>query len=170
MESDPVPSDPFKVLGLEPSFDIDSSRLRAVWLRRAAQEHPDASGSMGASADLNSAYKVLSEPVSRAEALLGLRSAPEVDPKRLPDGFLLVMMELRERADDARGDSAALAALRAEAEEGRRAALAAISQAFRDCALPRMSCEAAQLVRIQINVLRSFERMLEQLDREAGGS
>ena len=67
------------------------------------------------------------------------------------------MMELRERADEARGESSLLEQLFREARDGRSEALSAISNAF---------VSRAQLIRAKLNVVRAFDRMLEQLNRE----
>lgn len=162
--------DAFDILGLSPVFDIDLRQLRAVWMRRAAADHPDAAGSLEESTCVNEAYRVLVDPVLRAEALLVRRKAPEVDARQLPVGFLESMMELRERADEARGDAQRLAELRAHAEAGKRSALSDISEVFRADRGPQITGESAQLIRSRINVARSFERMIEQLDREAEAS
>jgi hypothetical protein len=119
---------------------------------------------------VNAAYRTLVDPLARAVELLQLRQAPVVDQRALPEGFLLRMMELRERVDESKEDPASIDALRSEAEGERVAALARLAEAFASDPTGQIGTEAAQAVWIEINVVRAFERMLEQLDREAGGT
>ena len=163
-------SEAFQLLGVEPRFDLSQRDLRAAWMRRAAAAHPDAAGAVDESARVNDAMRVLSDPIQRAQALLELRGAPEVEARGLPPEFLLEMMELRERADECAGDAARIAELRSEAESRRDAAVAEMASIFAAAgagqgAIPRADAER---VAAQINIVRAFERMLEQLDREAG--
>jgi len=139
-------------------------------MQRAAAVHPDATGAAEESARVNAAYRTLLDPLARAVELLQLRQAPVVDQRALPDGFLLRMMELRERVDESREDPASIDALRSEAEGERVAALARLAEAFASDPTGQIGTEAAQTVWIEINVVRAFERMREQLDREAGGT
>ncbi len=161
------PADAFALLGLEPRYEISPRDLRAAWMRRAAAAHPDAEGAVAESARVNDAMRVLSDPIQRAQALLELRGLRLSEGRALPQAFLLEMMELRERADDAAGDLDASAALRAEAIERRAAAIARIGAAFAD-----MGSDAASIAVIEESILavRAFDRMLEQLAREQQGS
>lgn len=161
--------DPFETLGVEPDFALDARGLRAAWLRHASASHPDASGSLGASARANEAYRMLIDPVGRALALLARRRAPQVDERALPPGFLMDLMELRERVDAAGSDDERRL-VRAEATEGREEAIRRIAAAFGQSGAGAMAAEQAQAVHTAINVLRSFDRVIEQLDREAGGA
>ena len=87
----------------------------------------------------------------------------------MPQEFLLEMMELRERADACGGDPAAIDELRAEAGSRREAAVAEIARLFSvDAAGPLDSGRAEQVIG-QINAIRAFDRMIEQLDRESSG-
>jgi len=160
-------SDAFAALGIEPRYGISPRDLRAAWMRRAAIAHPDAAGAVAESARVNDAMRILSDPIQRAQALLELRGLRLSEARALPQAFLLEMMELRERADDAAGDSEAIAALRAEAVERRDAAIARIGAAFAE-----MEAGAASIAVIEESILavRAFDRMLEQLAREEQGS
>jgi hypothetical protein len=88
----------------------------------------------------------------------------------MPQPFLLEMMELRERADLCAGDAAATAALRDEAVSRRDEAVAEIARLFAHPSAGAMDAGAAREVIAQINVVRAFERMMEQLDREQGAA
>ncbi len=170
--------DPFEALGIAPTFDLDMQALRAAWMRRALVAHPDAS--FGSSPEdtnadasrLNDAYQILRQPLLRAEALLIRLGALAEHEAALPSVTLLEVMELRERADDAQGDPLRLHELRNEVVHERTAALARISAAFakHPDALVAMTPHLAHEIRVQMNVTRAFDRVLEQLDRERGAS
>jgi hypothetical protein len=79
------------------------------------------------------------------------------------------MMELRERVDESAGDAAAIAALQVEAEHERSAALGRLAQIFASISTGSVGAEAARAAWTEMNVVRAFDRVLEQLQREAGG-
>ncbi len=160
------PNDPFDLLEVPARFDLDLRDLKSAWMRKASRVHPDGVGSIDASVAVNDSYRVLLDPITRADALLTRYCAPNVDERCLPEGFLLAMMELRERADEARGESSLLKQLFREARDERSEALSAISNAFAGVEPDGCSVSRAQLIRAKLNVVRAFDRMLEQLNRE----
>lgn len=162
------PREAFQVLGLEPRYGISARELRAAWMRRAAHAHPDAEGALAESAQVNDALRILSDPILRAEALLELGGAPALDARAVPQEFLLEMMELRERADACAGDAPATAALRDEALSRRDAAIAQIDRAFSERPAGAIDEQCARRITAEIGVIRFFDRMVEQLDRESG--
>jgi len=161
-------SDAFQILGVDARFDLSPRELRAAWMRRAAAAHPDAAGAIDDSARVNDAMRILSDPVQRAQALLELRGASEVDARVLPQDFLLEMMELRERADGCAGDAARTEELRAEAMSRREAAVAGIAAGFAESGAGAIDEARARRIAEGIGIIRSFDRMVEQLDRELG--
>src|SRR5205823_7350703 len=71
------------------------------------------------SAAVNEAYHTLKDPFARAEYLLALDGGPTAaQQKQIPQAFLVEMLELRERVEEARAagthDNPAVAALGAE--------------------------------------------------------
>ncbi len=133
-------------------------------MRKLAVAHPDAGGEVPHATILNDAFKALSDPLTRAEALLCAMRAPTSDGRALPDGFLLHMMELRERLDASLGDAAVLAELAREGERMHLDASTRISDAFSDAGEVGLSTASAQVVREGINVLRAVGRMREQVE------
>lgn len=123
-------SDPFDALGLPPQFRLGAQELRRAWMRRLAQVHPDAVGTSEKGTCANDAFRVLSDPITRAQALLRRLKAPDGDERAMPEGFLAEMMDLRERADAAAGDPDALDALRSEAVASRERAIERIAVNF----------------------------------------
>jgi hypothetical protein len=166
--TDPAP-DAFELLGLTPTFRIDASEVRRRRVRALAAMEPEGMAVGGASERLNAAQASLLDPFSRSEILLARLQAPSVDGRLLPEGFLLEMMELREAADSA--DGARRAELRQTALDRRREALEEAGDAFAAAlASGVVSQEQAERIQRSLNAVRSFDRMIEQLDREDGAA
>ncbi len=162
--SKPVVGDPFALLGVDRSFDVDSAAINANWLRMIADLHPDRSAgdpeAAQALAKLNEAKTVLLDPESRADALVVLLGGPRRDEhKELPAGFLMEMLEIREQVEGAAasGDAGEVASLRQWADAERDRMLAEIAVMFQ-------SGTALEDVRTALNALRYIERMIEQVE------
>ena len=102
--------DPFVTLGLAPSFTLDLAALEARYRDLAKVVHPDKQGgkspaerrrALSLSVDVNAAYRVLRDPIRRAEAMLSARGK-SVDRAAPSPAFLMDVMELRETLADAR--------------------------------------------------------------------
>jgi molecular chaperone HscB len=163
--------DPFDLLGLSPSFDLTRSEIRAAHLARTKALHPDlASADPDAAADtaaLNEARRVLEEPESRADALLRRLGGPTREQERaLPPGFLAEMMEVRESIESARGPED-VARWEKWAEDRRQELIRKVSGMF---AARSTSPAPDQLraIRVELNVWRYIERLVEQLDPNLG--
>ena len=103
--------------------------------------------------------------------MLQARHAPPSDERALPAGFLLEMMELRERLDAACGDESVLRELKEEGARLKDSAIADIARAFNEGDNGSvLTPDATHHVWLGMNVLRAAQRMLEQLDRGAGES
>ena len=104
-------SDHFERLGLPRRFSVDLAAVEREYLARSRQSHPDfyqlgtaaeQHASLQSSAGLNEAYITLKDPFRRAEYLLQLLGGPTVQTeKNLDQAFLMEMMELRERIEEA---------------------------------------------------------------------
>lgn len=129
--------DPFDLLGAPRRFDLDLGALERTHRELSRALHPDRFAQAGASerraalekaASVNEAWRVLRDPIRRAEALFRLAGA-EVgetkEPKPSP-AFLMEVMEQREELAEARA-SRKLDKVRrlGVAIEGRRAAVEA---------------------------------------------
>ncbi len=157
--------DPFETLGVEPRFDLDETDLHQRFIRATAAAHPDRyldpleqADAADRASQINHAYRVLSDPESRANALLATLGGPakEDDPS-LPPDLLMDMMEVREEMEAAieANDSADLERLRKWAEGRRAEHLDRIAAHFG-------ANDLAQ-VRLELNAMRYIERMLEQM-------
>ena len=106
-------SDPFDTLGVEPRFDLDPDKLAERHRDLSRALHPDRYAgapaaerrlALGKAIEVNDAYRVLKDPVRRAEALLRRAGVPvgeTMEPKP-SQALLMDMMERREELADAR--------------------------------------------------------------------
>jgi len=133
----------FELFGLKPSFRIDAAKLEAGYRELQGTVHPDrfAAGSdaekrvsMQWATRANEAYRTLKQPVARARYLLSLQGVDtqEETNTAMPADFLMLQMEWREAAQDARlsKDVAALDRLSAELQVEERALLADLESAL----------------------------------------
>jgi molecular chaperone HscB len=158
--------DPFAVLGVEPSLSLDAGALERRYRELLRVLHPDKHTQkppaerrmmLERATEVTEAFRILSDDVRRAEAVLRARGVSLDEQDREQDGELLMaMMEFRERIAEARAarDGAALAALKEEAAKERGAVLEALETA--DAASAKA---AAQLGR-----LRYYQRLLSDID------
>jgi len=168
-------ADPFDRLGLPPRFDLDAGVIDRAWIRLAAECHPDrvadpvaAAEASRRSARLNEARATLRDPERRADRLLQRLGGPSAaEETSLPPTFLVEMMELRERVEEAlSGD-----------DESRRREIEREVSAERDDRIERIGelfAEGAgdpdrlRDIRLELNVWRYHERLLAELRGTAG--
>ena len=123
--------DPFAVLGLPRRFGIDLKEAESRHLELSKALHPDRYSSSGAgerrlsltrAVEVNEAWRILRDPIKRAEAFLKLSGLEnEVGETREPKpsgAFLMEVMEAREQLDEAKSarDAGAIAKIVAEAK------------------------------------------------------
>ncbi|HMY16886.1 MAG TPA: Fe-S protein assembly co-chaperone HscB, partial [Polyangium sp.] len=105
--------DPFDTMGVEPRFDLELDKLAERHRDLSRALHPDRySGApaaerrmaLGKAIEVNDAYRVLKDPVRRAEALLRRAGVPvgETAEPKPSQALLMDMMEQREELADAR--------------------------------------------------------------------
>jgi molecular chaperone HscB len=161
----------FVVLGLEPSFDLDAALLERNYLAAQQRHHPDrfAAGSvaerraaMEQSTALNEAYRVLRDPVKRAEFLcklggIDLDVTGEGGAPAMPQVFLVEMIERRESLAHAReGGAAALDELRDAVERERDQVLERAAEALR-----RGNVQRAAFALVE---RRYLSRLIDEID------
>jgi molecular chaperone HscB len=106
-------TNPFATMGVEARFDLDLAAVEKTHRELSRALHPDRYVSAGASerrealtraVEVNEAWRVLRDPIRRAEALLGLRGltlSEGREPKAAPE-LLMEILELRESLAEAR--------------------------------------------------------------------
>ena len=105
--------DPFARLGVEPAFAIDMAELERVHRDLSRALHPDRHlqsmpserrRTLDEAVAVNEAWRILRDPLRRAEALLVLRGVQANGPDAKPSpAFLMAMMERREDLEAAKG-------------------------------------------------------------------
>jgi Fe-S protein assembly co-chaperone HscB len=115
-------SDPFALLGVPVTLDLDAARLETIYLRKSRDTHPDhregdsrddtdETETLLHAAALNQAFRDLSDPWRRAEALVEHHAPDAMErAKRLAPEFLAEALELAEEVSFARADDDALRA------------------------------------------------------------
>lgn len=160
--------DPFAILGLPRRFDLSRAEVERAYLTRAAAAHPDLTGEeheVGGS-DLNRARQALLDPETRANVLLGLLGGPSKEQDRtLPAGFLVEMMQVRERmeADAAAGDAGSADRWKHWAEVQRNQHQSEASELFAKLS-GGVTADTLKAMRVRLNAWRYIERMLEQIE------
>lgn len=164
----------FELLGLEPAYDLDPAELRRRYLQCSREVHPDhhppqaadngdaAAVSLRTTARLNEAYRVLADPLLRAEYLLELLGGrSSADDKSVPQQVLTRTLMLREEIEEARedGDEKALRELRERARSLRDEALTHVADLARR--LPG-SDETRRELRQRLNAVKYYQKLLEQ--------
>jgi molecular chaperone HscB len=167
-------SDPFALLGLPRSFDVDPRALQSAYLKRSAALHPDRFRDPLAQAEaqreaaaLNDARAILADDEQRANTLLALLGGPAKEQdKSLPDGFLIEMLEVRQDMEAALASSDANERLRLErwARDRRAQHITAVRELFASISEPdAANAPRFAAIRQQLNAWRYIERMIEQL-------
>jgi molecular chaperone HscB len=160
--------DPFATLGLAPSFDVDLPAVERTHRELSRALHPDRyvgatsserRAALERAVAVNEAWRVMRDPIRRAEALLRLRgveTAEQDEPKASPE-FLMEMMEQRELLSDARRgrDLATVKSVAAGIEVRSQAVLAELSAGF-------AHGDAAEL-RARVGELRFYRRLLDEV-------
>ena len=159
--------DPFALLGLAPTFDVDLAALERAFFERSKQLHPDrVAGASAAervaalsrSRALNDAYQLIKRPVPRAEYLLARAGVTIGDNERLDPEFLMEILELREQLAEARAakQTAEIERLCAVMQERRKAAVEALSGLF--------DLNDLAAIKEEMILLRYVDRYLEECD------
>ena len=159
------PDDPFALLGLTPSYDVDLAALERAFFERSKAAHPDRVAAAPAaervaalsrSRALNDAYQLIKKPVSRAEYLLERAGVTIGANERLDPAFLMEILELREELAGARvaGDVARVEQLQRAMQARRAEALGALSGLF--------AAGDHAAIKHRLIVLRYIHRYLEE--------
>jgi len=180
--------DPFAVLGLERRFDVDLKVAEKNHRELSRALHPDRYSGAGASekrealsraVEVNEAWRIVRDPVRRAEALFALAGIPTgetTEPKPSP-AFLMEMMEQREALAEAKaaGDAAAARTLGEAIAARARAAESSLAEAFAGAGLeePLVGDRATRPTTVhradarhvgRLGELRFYRRFLEEVD------
>lgn len=169
-------SNAFETLGVPARFDLDEADLQKRFIRLSSEHHPDRytdpldqADAAERAAAVNEAYRLLRDPESRALTLLAvlLGGETKAEDKELPPGFLMEVMEVRERMEEAQAnhDAATLTEIGDWAKAQKAEQLSRIAALFKKATGEEAGARGATLreVRRSLNALRYFERMGEGL-------
>jgi len=176
---------PFEILGLPLTFELESRAIQSAFLARISQAHPDSapdslSGENFAvggqhsfqgvaedtaasnvdPASLNQARATLEDPFRRAEALLDAMGI--VQNQKLPQGFLIQMMTLHETIDEAieTGNSEDLRTQRNLTGQLRNQTI----ERFKEALAKQHLGDPADSLPLILNSWRYIERLIERID------
>jgi molecular chaperone HscB len=160
--------DPFATLGIPREFDVDLAVAEKRHRELSRALHPDRfvgtapserRAALGKAVEVNEAWRVVRDPIRRAEALLklsGVSVGEGQEPKADPE-FLMEMLELREALAEARQarDLSAVRRMARAIEERAAEVERRLGEGF-------AQGHAAQLV-ARVGELRFFRRFLEEV-------
>jgi len=163
----------FELLGLSKKFELDVDELTRTYRAIARRIHPDHFADRSAddreiatklSARLNQAYRVLRDPVSRADYVLTLSGGPSASEVRdVPGALLMEVMEIRERIEQAKlsNGMSDLDGLKSAITARRESTLAEIGTL---CASLENATESARReIRKLLNSMKYFDNLLNEL-------
>jgi molecular chaperone HscB len=162
--------DPFATLGIERRYDVDLALAERRHRELSRALHPDRYAGAGAAerrtalskaVEVNEAWRILRDPITRAEALFalgGIVLGEGNEPKASPE-LLMQAMELRESLAEAKAakDLRAIDRLAGEVDANRAAAEAKLTAGF--AAAQRL----AELVPL-LGELRFHRRFLDEVE------
>ena len=163
-------SDYFELLGLSRRWQVDRNLLERNYLERSREAHPDAFVRKGAAAQraalelssrINAAYRVVRDPILRAEYLVKLNgidldSNDPIQGAPTPtQAFLIQMIELRERLSE-EGSAEVRDEIEARADQAFDEAIVALDRAD-------VVTAARELV-----ARRYYQRFLDEVDADEG--
>ena len=165
--------DPFETLGAEPRFDLDLRTLEQRHRDLSRALHPDRYAgtpaaerrlALGRAIEVNEAWRVLRDPIRRAEALLaraGLEVREDAAPKPSP-ALLMDMMEAREELSETakKRDAGKIAALGEAMRRREREALSAVAVGIDGAG---GDAERLRAVLPLIGELRYYRRFLDEV-------
>jgi molecular chaperone HscB len=165
--------DPFATFGIERRFDVNLPALEKRHRELSRALHPDKFADAGPSerkatlakaVEVNEAWRVLRDPITRAEALFALAgvSTDERNAPRPSGQLLSAALELREALEEAKEkrDLAAIEKLAGHVDASRRAAEEKLAAAFADGGAKRAAVEALVPV---LGELRFHKRFLDEV-------
>jgi len=163
-----VKVDPFATLGLSRSYEVDLAAVEKTHRELSRALHPDKFVNAGASerraalskaVEVNEAWRVVRDPIRRAEALLELAGAAvgEERASATDPEFLMEMLEQREALAEAKQakDLARIHAMAKAIEERSRVVEGALGEGF-------ARGESASLVS-KLGELRFYRRFLDEV-------
>lgn len=172
--------DAYEVFGLAYVYDIDQAQLESRYIEISRLTHPDHQCPADEaekhritkiSAWINQSYKDLKNSLYRAEFLLDVLEKRHVlitDSKKLPDAFLMEMLELQEELEyfEKEPIEERLNEIESEAMDSRISVLKKVGDQI-DGLIGRESLDQCDLqaLRTQLNTVRYYDRILDTVEK-----
>ena len=171
--------DAFDTLGIEPRFDLDLAKVEERHRALSGTLHPDRYAgkpagerrmALGRAIEVNDAWRVVRDPVRRAECLFERANVPigeTKEPKPAAD-LLMEMLELREELAEARKqrDTAKIAALAKRMRSQEQPAIAALERGFAAAAGDPKKLAALVPELGKLRYVRRFFEEIEAIEEE----
>jgi molecular chaperone HscB len=167
-------TDPFATLGVPRRFTLPAAELEQRHRDLSRVLHPDRHVSappaerraaLERAVAVNDAYRLLRDPLARAQSLLALCGVAIADGDRAPPAVLLEVMELRESLDEARGRPERVAPLRAAVARRIADEERAIAEVFdREGAPDAAGLARARDAAVKLRYYRRFEEEAEAME------
>jgi molecular chaperone HscB len=169
--------DPFATLGIARSFDVDLAAVEKVHRELSRALHPDRyvgappserRASLGKAVEVNEAWRIVRDPIRRADALLALLGVPvgESAPNKADPEFLMDMLEQREALAEAKAarDLEAVRRMAGAIQERARAVEAVLGKGFA-AATPGNGHSPASLGQLaeKVGELKYYRRFLDEV-------
>lgn len=167
---------PFEALGIEARYDLDLKEVEKRHRELSVALHPDKFAAVGPSARreaieraarVNEAWRIVKDPVRRAEALFELAGIKvgETNEPKTDQAFLMDMMEMREALAEARDEKnlGKIRALADDAEKREKAVKEAISLAVARAPSAQIDKHLLVSALPKLGELRFYRRMLEDV-------
>jgi molecular chaperone HscB len=173
--------DPFATLGITPAFDVDLAAAEKVHRELSRALHPDRylgatpserRAALNKAVEVNEAWRVVRDPLRRADALLalrGLKVAEDAGPTRAPSpdpAFLMDMLEQREALAEAKAakDLEAVRRLAAGIEGRVRSVEGDLSTGFAaSVASDTSDATALAALALKVGELKFYRRFLDEV-------
>jgi molecular chaperone HscB len=170
----PPMNDPFATLGVPRRFTLSAAELEQRHRDLSRVLHPDRHvaappaerrAALERAVAVNDAYRTLRDPLGRAQSLLALHGVAIAEGDRAPPAVLMEVMELRESLDEARGQPARVAPLRATVAARIAAEERAIAEVFdRDATPDDAALRRARDAAVKLRYFRRFEEEADAME------
>lgn len=168
---------PFELFGLQPRFQLDETALANQHRDLSLALHPDRYAGRPASErraalsraiEINAAFRILRDPLQRAEAVLRARGVPvgEEQQGAVPPEFLFATMERREALSEAaRGrNRTAIEQLMKQVRQEEEAVLQSLAHCLDASLQSEFSLQEAEEARLHLGKLRYFRRFFDEAE------
>lgn len=167
---------PFSILGVEPSFNLDLSQVETNYLEQMKAYHPDKLAALedakeklllaNKATQLNDAYNILQDEIKRGQVLIDLLKDEQhfnESIARNDSEFIFVQLQMREKIANLSVlfDESAFAALKEQARELREQNRLALTNAFTNNDL-----NLAQKLVYRLQFIAKLASEIEQVEDE----